>query len=191
MYDVLPCAALNRAGIGTYQVIAYGGRWNGIFEEKSFAILLEIPNAQSLEKQLPDCFTQPDSPAVRQSRIAFINRLADFVRRFHECGFCHRDLYLCHIFRNDNDDLALIDLQRAFQPRLFRSRWIRKDLTQLYYSSPGDIISQTDRLRFYLRYTQKKTLTNIDRSFIRKLKRKVWRMADREIRRGNQVPFAK
>ena len=191
MYDVLPCTELNRTGIGTYQVIAYGGRWRGVFEEKSFAILLEIPQAQSLEKQLPDCFTQADYPAVRQSRIAFINHLADFIRQFHQSGFCHRDLYLCHIFRNINGDLSLIDLQRAFQPRLFRSRWIRKDLAQLYYSAPGDIISQSDRLRFYLQYVQKNSLTDSDKRFIRKLKRKAWRMADRAIRRGNCVPFAK
>jgi hypothetical protein len=191
IYDVLPCAELNRAGIGTYQVIAYGGRWKGAFEEKSFALLLEIPNAQSLEKQLPDYFTQPNCQKSRQLRIAFLNRLADFVRRFHQSGFCHRDLYLCHIFRDGNDDLFLIDLQRAFQPRLFHSRWIRKDLTQLYYSAPGDTVSQTDRLRFYLRYAQKNKLADADKTLIRKLKRKAWRMADRDIRRGNPVPFAK
>lgn len=32
MYDVLPGKELTRAGIGTYQVIAYGGRWKGAFE---------------------------------------------------------------------------------------------------------------------------------------------------------------
>jgi hypothetical protein len=191
MYDILPCTELNRANVGSYQVIAYGGRWRGIFEEKSFAILLEIPQAQSLEKQLPECFTQPSSQKVRQLRITFLDRLADFVRRFHQSGFCHRDLYLCHIFRNGNDELSLIDLQRAFQPRLFRSRWIRKDLAQLYYSAPGDIISRSDRLRFYLRYAQRDKLTDSDRAFIRKLKQKAWRMADRNIRRGNPAPFAK
>lgn len=191
MYDALPCVPLADAGVGTYQVIAYGGRWNGLFEEKSFAILLEIPNAQSLEKQLPECFFGPQTPKTRESRTAFIRHLADFVRRFHESGFCHRDLYLCHIFRNANNDLFLIDLQRAFQPGFCRRRWICKDLTQLYYSAPGDIFSRADRLRFYLSYANKTNLTSSDRTLIRQIKRKAWRMADREIRRGNLVPFAK
>ncbi|MBN2513607.1 MAG: hypothetical protein JXB18_11775 [Sedimentisphaerales bacterium] len=191
MYDYLPCRPLKQAGVGTYQTIAYGGRWRGLFEEKSFVILLEIPKAQSLEKRLPDCLTGPPDQSSRTERVAFIHSLADFVRRFHQSGYCHRDLYLCHIFYSADHSFSLIDLQRAFQPRLFRRRWILKDLTQLYYSSPGDIISRSDRLRFYLHYCQKERLTASDRRFIRQLKRKAWWMADREIRRGKEVPFAK
>ena len=44
--------------------------------------------------------------------------------------------------------LSLIDLQRAFIPKWFKSRWILKDLSQLYYSCPGDLISRADRFRF-------------------------------------------
>ncbi|MEN6306936.1 MAG: lipopolysaccharide kinase InaA family protein [Anaerohalosphaeraceae bacterium] len=191
MYDYLPCGPLEQAGVGTYHTIAYGGRWRGLFEDRSFVILLEIPAAQSLEKQLPDCLTQPPQNSNQTERAAFIYSLADFVRRFHQAGYCHRDLYLCHIFFSAANGFSLIDLQRAFQPRLFRRRWILKDLTQLYYSSPGDVISQSDRLRFYLRYCQKERLTASDRRFIRQLKRKAWWMADRQIRRGKEVPFAK
>jgi hypothetical protein len=190
-YDVLPCLPLSHSGIGTYQPIAYGGRWNGFWEDKSFAILREIPDARSLENKLPDCFTLPQSGQNHKERQDFIDHLADFARRFHETGFCHRDFYLCHIFRSSDNTLSLIDLQRAFVPKWFKSRWILKDLSQLYYSSPGDIISRTDRLRFYLRYAQKEALTDRDRKFIRKLKRRVWSMADRDIRRGKEVPFAK
>jgi hypothetical protein len=190
-YDVLPCVPLNQNGIGTYQTIAYGGRWNGFWEDKSFAILREIPDAVSLEIKLPDCFTLPPSAQQYKQRIDFIHHLADFARRFHDTGFCHRDFYLCHIFRSSDNTLSLIDLQRAFIPKWFKSRWILKDLSQLYYSSPGDIISHADRLRFYLRYAQKETLTGSDRRLIRKLKRRVWCMADRQLSRGKEVPFAK
>lgn len=191
LYDYLPCRPLEQAGVGTYLTIAYGGQWRGLFEDRSFVILLEIPKAQSLEKHLPDCLTCPQGQSSQTERIAFIHSLADFVRRFHLTGYCHRDLYLCHIFYSAANGFSLIDLQRAFQPRLFQRRWILKDLTQLYYSSPGDVISRSDRLRFYLRYCQKERLAASDRRFIRQLKRKAWRMADREIRRGKEVPFAK
>ncbi len=191
MYDYLPCRPLEQADVGTYQTIAHGGRWRGLFEDRSFVILLEIPKAQSLEKQLPDCLTRSPLESSQTERTAFIHSLADFVRRFHQTGYCHRDLYLCHIFYSAANGFSLIDLQRAFHPRLCRRRWILKDLTQLYYSSPGDVISRSDRLRFYLRYCQKERLMSSDRRFIRQLKRKAWRMADREIRRGKEVPFAK
>ena len=191
MYDYLPCRPLEQAGVGTYQTIAYGGRWQGLFEDRSFVILREIPTAQSLEKKLPDCLTRSPLESCQAERVTFIHTLADFVRRFHQTGYCHRDLYLCHIFYSADNGFSLIDLQRAFRPRLWRRRWILKDLTQLYYSSPGDVISRSDRLRFYLRYCQKERLMSSDRRFIRQLKRKAWRMADREIRRGKEVPFAK
>ncbi len=190
-YDVLPCLPLNQGGIGTYQPIACGGRWNGLWEDKSFAILREIPDAQSLEKKLPACFLSLETSQTRKQRLAFLDHLADFARRFHETGYCHRDFYLCHLFYSPGGTLSLIDLQRAFIPKCFRTRWILKDLSQLYYSSPGDIISRTDRLRFYLRYAQKNALTVRDRKFIRRLKRRAWSMADRDLRRGKEVPFAK
>lgn len=190
-YDVLPCPRLNQAGIGTYQVIAWGGHWRGFWEEKSFAMLLEIPDAQSLEKKLPDCFLSPASKQTRREQLDFLNYLADFARRFHETGYCHRDFYLCHIFYSSDGSLSLIDLQRAFKPKWFRRRWILKDLSQLYYSAPGDVVSRTDRLRFYLRYVQRDALTSSDRRFIRSLKRRAWSMADRDIRRGKEPPFAK
>jgi hypothetical protein len=190
-YDVLPCLPLNQSGIGTYQPIAYGGRWNGLWEDRSFAILREIPDAASLEMKLPDCFTRPQSGQTHRERLDFICHLADFARRFHHTGFCHRDFYLCHIFCSSDNTLSLIDLQRAFVPTWFKSRWILKDLSQLYYSCPGYLISRADRLRFYLRYAQKEALTGRDRKWIRKLKRRVWLMADRDIRRGKEVPFAK
>jgi hypothetical protein len=190
-YDVLPCRPLNQRGVGTYQPVAYGGRWDGLWEDKSFAILREIPDAESLETKLPNCFAPTQSGQNIRQRRDFIHHLADFARRFHQTGFCHRDFYLCHIFRSSDNTLSLIDLQRAFVPRCFRSRWILKDLSQLYFSSPGDIISRADRLRFYLRYAQRDILTARDRRLIQRLKRRVWAMADRDIRRGKEVPFAK
>lgn len=190
-YDVLPCRPLNQNGIGTYQPIAYGGRWNGLWEDRSFAVLREIPDAASLEKKLPACFSPPTSSQTRKQRQDFIDSLADFARCFHESGYCHRDFYLCHIFHTSGGYFSLIDLQRAFKPKWFRKRWILKDLSQLYYSAPGDAVSRADRLRFYLRYMRKDMMTAGDRRFIGRLKRRAWLMADRDIRRGKEVPFAK
>jgi len=189
-YDFLHADRLEQAGIGTPKVLAFGGKWKGLFEEKSFVITLEIPKGQSLETKLPDCF-HADGPKNRSQRLAFIAKLADFARRFHDTGLCHRDFYLCHIFLSGSEDLYLIDLQRTFRPALFKKRWKLKDITQLYYSAPGDIVGGTDRLRFYLRYLGKEKLSAADRFNIKRIKAKAWRMADHDIRRDKPAPFAK
>jgi len=187
--DRLPGQDLAAIHIQTPKIIAYGIQWNGLFEKRSFLLTEEIPGA-SLEKHLPDCLSQVDPLEPVDRRREFIAKAADWIGVFHRAGFCHRDLYLCHIFLTEQKDLVLIDLHRTFKPRLFKTRYRIKDLAQLYFSSPGQAISRSDRLRFYLRYAGHKKLTHRDRRLIRKVKRKAWRMADREICRGRPVPFA-
>ena len=144
---------------------------------------------RSLEKKLPECFTQANSAENHRLRCEFIDRLADFSSKFHATGFRHRDFYLAHIFEND-DKFSLIDMHRAFRPRLLSRRFLLKDLTQLYYSAPGQYFSRADRLRFYKRYAGKTKLNSADRWFIGRIRAKPWRMADHDIKHGRPVPFA-
>ena len=189
-FDRKPCHMLTQDGIGTPKVIAWGSRWGKIFEKRSFIISEEIPNAQSLEKKLPDFFYQDHSKQNQHQRADFINSLADFARRFHRTGFRHRDFYLAHIFMDTDGKFFLIDLHRAFKPLPYRFRFRIKDIAQLYYSSPGKYITRSDRLRFYLRYRQRSKLTFLDKLFIWSVKTKAWRMADHDIKHGRDVPFA-
>ncbi len=75
----------------------------------------------------------------------FLERLAAFIKKFHETGYRHRDLYLAHIFYGDSGEFYLIDLARAFKPRLFEERYRVKDLAQLYYSAPKRYFTMCDR----------------------------------------------
>jgi hypothetical protein len=187
-YDKAPADLLAQDGINSYKVLAYGGKWGKFFEKRSFIVIEKIPNAESLEKKLPAFFY--DDTSSQKQRSEFINSLADFTRRFHRTGFRHRDYYLAHIFADDNDQFHLIDLHRAFKPILLGLRFRLKDLTQLYYSSPGKYITRADRLRFYLRYRQKRKLSWLDKMFIFSIKTKAWKMADHDIKHGRDVPFA-
>ena len=184
-YDKGPLDELSNVVVLIPQTIAYGGQWTGLFEKRSFIITLEIPNAHSLETKLPDCFEHP------VSRREFILKLADFIRRFHETGYRHRDLYLCHIFLSNNETLYLIDLHRSFKPKLLGKRYRIKDLAQLHYSSPADKVSTADRLRFYLAYAQKKKLSAADKVFIRKIHTKALHIARHDRKHGRTVPFEK
>ncbi len=189
-FDRLPTEELSQAGINTPKIIAYGEQWCGIFEKRSFIITQKVPQGQSLEKKLPDFFYNSGPTQNVQNKREFINQLADFVRRFHQTGYRHRDLYFAHIFLTGSDDFYLIDLQRTFKPILFKQRFRVKDITQLYYSACGQYFSRSDRLRFYLRYARKEKLNFSDKLFFRSVKAKARRMANHDIKHGRPVPFA-
>ncbi|HUW17950.1 MAG TPA: lipopolysaccharide kinase InaA family protein [Sedimentisphaerales bacterium] len=189
-FDFEAAAELSRAGINTPKTIACGEQWEILFEKRSFIITEKIPNAESLERRLPDCFTGPPTVESLRLRRAFIAQLAAFVRDFHRTRYRHRDLYLSHIFYGDNARFYLIDLARAFRPKLFAERFRRKDISQLYYSAPAGRFSNTDRLRFYFAYTGRCSLTGKDKIFIRKITSKARRMARHDTKHGKSAPFA-
>jgi hypothetical protein len=96
---------------------------------------------------------------------------ADLAARLHVAGLHHRDLYLCHFFTKPPGshgdaplDLRLIDCARVQPlPRLFRRRWIVKDLAQYWYSSvKHEQISEADRLRWLRRYAEQAGVADED-----------------------------
>jgi tRNA A-37 threonylcarbamoyl transferase component Bud32 len=128
------------------------------------------------------------TPETRRARQDFIGRLASFIKRFHETGYRHRDLYLSHIFCSDSGEFCLIDLARAFRPILQR-RFQVKDIAQLHYSAPAASITRADRLRFYLAYVDRRRLLPQDKAFIRNVIRKAHQMARHNRKRANLIPF--
>ncbi len=179
---------LAAAGIGTPRTVACGEQWGLLFERRSFLMSEEIRDAQSLERRLPPCFAGPATPASLHARRDFIRRFAAFVRRFHETGYCHRDLYLSHVFCSTTGEFSLIDLARASRP-LRRRRFRMKDLAQLHYSAPAQDVARTDRLRFYLAYTGRRRLGPQDKAFIRKVADKAKRMSRHSRKHGVPIPF--
>jgi len=156
---------LSDAGIACARAAAFGEQMVGPVERRSFVLLAEVPG-RSLERWVPAAVPPPREESDRRGRRALLDALARFVGRFHAAGFVHRDLYLCHVFltaadstgypdlRADPEPFALIDLQRVFQPRFRKRRWVVKDLAALAYSAPADRISRWERLRFLCRYVR-------------------------------------
>jgi len=189
LYDIEPASELAEAGIKTPKIIAYGEQWRGLFESRSFIITEKIPDAESLERQLPAYFSGQVTTEKLEQRRNFIRQLAEFIGKFHKMNYCHRDLYFSHIFYSKNGKFYLIDLARVFKPRIFRQRYLIKDIAQLYYSAPGKYFSKTDRLRFYLKYVGHKKLTMKDKIFIREVINKARRIARHDEKHGRAVPF--
>jgi heptosyltransferase-2 len=189
LFDIKPAIKLAVAGINTPKIISYGEQWGIFFEKRSFIVTEKIPNAESLERRLPDCFNAPATIENLKLRRNFIAQLAAFVKKFHETNYRHRDLYLSHIFYDDSGRFYLIDLARAFRPGLLAERFRVKDIAQLFYSAPARFFSKTDRLRFYLGYTGHSKLTGKDKAFICGVVNKAKRMARHDIKHGRAVPF--
>lgn len=99
------------------------------------------------------------------------------VRRMHELGFCHRDLYLCHLLVN-GAGLWVLDLHRGRWWRQLPWRWRVKDLAGLHYSCP-DWIGPRERLRLLREYLGGR----VDRRLVRAVVRKAERIRRHEQRR--------
>lgn len=181
---------LKTAGIHTPKILCYGEQWGGFFEKRSFIITEKIPNAESLERTLPDYFNNLLTTENLKLRRNFIAQLAGFVGKFHRTNYRHRDLYFSHVFYSKSGIFYLVDLARTFKPIILRRRFRIKDIAQLHYSAPARYFSKTDRLRFYLDYSGQKKLVRKDKAFIRKVIKKAKRMARHDKKHGRVVPFA-
>jgi hypothetical protein len=180
---------LTSTGVSTPRTIAYGEQWGSLFEKRSFVITEKIPDAEALERKLPECFNERPTSTNLKRRRQFIAQLASFIKKFHETNYRHRDLYFSHIFQDNDGRFFLIDLARVFKPVVLCRRYQIKDIAQVYYSAPKRYFSNTDRLRFYLGYAGKSKLTGADRIFIRRVINKVERMERHNIKHDIEVPF--
>ena len=174
---------LARDGIPAMRLMAWGEKLHrdGLLE--SFVLTEELAGYTQLDHFLPTRFApQVHDGAKPRNRDLdrLIRDVAALARRFHQCGYNHRDLYCCHFFVREDAPgefrVNLIDLQRVQHRRHFRWRWIIKDLAQLAYSAPRDQISCAQKMRFIKAYLGVLKLRPIDKRFIRDVLRKKWFM---------------
>ncbi len=182
---------LSLARIPVPTIVAYSEKMLFCFERAS-ALITEGIIGQSLEKFVPKIFHRKADKAELLQRRMWIRKLAELIGRFHRSGFCHRDLYLSHIFigfkGNDMPVFYLIDLARCFKPYLRKRRWIIKDLSALNYSAPERIISRTDRMRFFKVYRGISKLSADDKILIKRILGKTRRI-ERHNRKSPAITF--
>jgi tRNA A-37 threonylcarbamoyl transferase component Bud32 len=127
--------AARLAGVPTMQAVAWGEDRCPLGAGRSYIIVTAVPG-EALERCFDACLAAHDAAAGGE----LAGRLAGMVRRLHQAGYVHRDLYASHVFLDESAgraDLYLIDLARMFRPRVIRRRWFVKDLAQLKYSMPA------------------------------------------------------
>lgn len=156
-WEFVQSQRLAEAYIRVPRAIGFVEEMLGLLERRS-AVLLEEAPGDGFDR-LWERLCKQDAPLTRGiARHDLAVRLARFVAAFHGTGYCHRDLYLCHVFGEldprgmQPPQFSLIDLARTHCPRWRRMRWILKDLSQLDASARQINATRTDRWRFLLAY---------------------------------------
>ncbi len=169
-------ARLERAGVASMQLVAYGAKLHASGLLESFVLTEELAGYVQLDHFLRQRFAALEAGRPRSEERdlrALIAEVAALARRFHAAGFNHRDFYCCHFFIREPSkgqfEVRLIDLQRMERRRRLRGRWLVKDLAQLAYSAPRDRLSCTHRLAFIKAYLGVRKLRPRDKRLIRRV----------------------
>jgi heptose I phosphotransferase len=118
---------------------------------QSFLITRELDNTISLEDY---CANWPEHPPVYREKKLLIQTVAEIVKKMHDNGINHRDLYICHFLMKKTDNvpedckLFLIDLHRTQIRKNVPERWLVKDLGGLFFSAMDIGLTKRDLLRF-------------------------------------------
>jgi len=135
--EYLACRHLKRCGIKVPRVVAYAAAGR-LASRRSVVVCDELAGYISLEDVLRRWHTSPPRPSASRRLLLAV---AVFVRRLHEAGVAHRDLYVCHLLLHEKSwedgraELAVLDLHRA---RIFASLphyWRRRDLAAWLFSA--------------------------------------------------------
>ena len=175
--------ALDRLGIKTMTLAAYGQRGSNPAELESFVITESLEPAPSLEDI---GLTWAKSAAAPELKRALITRVASISAQMHRNGMNHRDLYICHFLLKQaefdaltdvNDlQLYLIDLHRVQIRKQVPRRWLVKDLAALYFSSMDIGLTKRDLLRFIRDYSEQSLRVSL------KDNRSLWQAVEKKAR---------
>ncbi len=166
---------LSAEGIPVMRVVAYGEKMHRGGLVESFLLTEELDGYIDLHRFLTTYFSphRLAHPAVRHELKMLIRLVAQVARRFHQLGYNHRDFYCCHFLVKRigyaRFDIRLIDLQRVQCRRMFRRRWIVKDLAQLAWSAPQASIGCRQRIEFIKHYLGVGKLTARHKRLIRSI----------------------
>lgn len=188
--ECLAIKHLERLGVDTMRMVAFGERGENPARRHSFIITEELAPTVSLEDF---CRNWPSMPPEAMFKRKLIERVAGIARQMHGSRMNHRDFYLCHFLLHTEPQptsaalkLSVIDLHRALiHKRSLALRWRRKDLAGLYFSALDIGLSRRDLLRFlrvYFDAPLRETLRN-QAALLAWLQHEALRLAKRERRR--------
>jgi hypothetical protein len=155
MTEVRAIQALEKIGIATTPIAAYGVQGHCAASQRSFLLTKDLGDIHSLEDICKSWQSQPASAATRQAMLIAVAKLA---KKFHAAGLCHRDFYLCHIALQKSAPLTadsefyLLDLHRVLQGVSPNGTEVRKDIAGLIFSCMDFGFTREDWQSFKVNY---------------------------------------
>lgn len=156
---------VRKLGLAVPEVVAAGeriGPWGGL---QSFLMVAELTGSLPLNEAIPALMDRLDRSSFETLKRGLAREMAEIAATLHRAQVFHKDLYLCHFFldiaRFDKPGarLALIDLHRLAEHRVWPDRWRWKDLGQLSFSTDGVAgLNARDALRFWAHYRRMASL---------------------------------
>jgi len=154
-----------------------------VVEKKLFGLRLDSLIITDLQTILSARIKELPLDRQRQFKRMITEALVAVLRRFHDCGFMHRDLKAQNIIvqwsgkPGEVPRILLVDLDGIRRPRRYRHRaWMRALMRLNVSLDHCPQITRTDRLRFLKRYLERP-------GFSSRTWKPVWR--DRNHRRSN------
>lgn len=158
----------NKIGVSAARVVAYGEEKFILKTLKGVLItkgIDDVTDLAAIAKNHPEKFHNA------RWRNAVIVDLAQVIAKLHQNYFCHNDLHWRNVLiqekeANTEPKIYLIDCpsgKHLFWPFLYYRKL--KDLASLDKLAPN-YLSQTQRLRFYLKYRQISKLSKKDKAMI-------------------------
>jgi len=171
---------LHSLGIDTMDVVGFSQKGLNPASLKSFLVTKELDQTISLEDY---CINWPQHPPTFREKKLLINKVLVAVKKMHENGMNHRDLYICHFLMRkknkqaeDEISLFLIDLHRSQIRKKVPERWLIKDLAALYYSAMHIGLTKRDFLRFIRDYRRLslRDILNSEKAFWQTVEKKAY-----------------
>jgi len=194
--------ALERLGIPTMKIAAYGQEGHNPARIKSFIITDALQHTEDLESWLPVISEKFGRHMALPLKWSVVREVAGISRKLHTNGINHRDFYLCHL-RIDlqlrvgeakKPRIYVMDLHRVTVRSQTPQRWLVKDIAGLLYSALHSTrkigLTRNDFLRFVSVYDHRswrRSLTENRKFWCRVLER-VNRTHQRGSASGSALP---
>jgi len=139
--------ALQRAGLGVAEPIAFGGECGLLWENFSFIITAAASGEMTLDQ-----FLRTRGDASERRRV--FHSLAKQIRKMHDAGLASPDLFARHIFVEQGTEpkFCLIDMARLDRRRKLSPKLRARDLAALNATMPLRFVTDAERKTFFTMY---------------------------------------
>jgi len=172
-------------GFRVPQLVAWGDHRFAGGVIHAYIITEEIPQAMGVDYLAHEWFARQTGAVSEQKKAELIHEVARSVRRMHDHGFEHHDLFLRNMMISGQDmsKLYLMDAPRAYTWPAFIMRKRRAvDLATLD-AAATQVFTRSQRMRFMHIYLEHDRLTDQDKQLIRQVLERARPMRERQVKR--------